>query len=234
MDDYWNNLQCQDNAVVTVNPTPIPTLINDGPKCVGSTVTLTATGGGTYAFSAGATATGNTATVTTAGIYTVTVTANGCTATSTTEVSFTAIPTPTAGSNSPICAGSNLNLTSSIAGATYAWAGPNGFTATTQNPSISAATTAASGTYMVDGYGSSCSSTTTTNVTVALPVASIAGATTYCLNTSATALTASGGGTYLWNDNSTASTLIPSTNIGRCNYLYRNRYQQRLHSYCHP
>jgi hypothetical protein len=41
-------------------------------------------------------------------------------------------------SNSAICAGSNLNLTSSASGSspfTYAWTGPNSFTSTSQNPS---------------------------------------------------------------------------------------------------
>ncbi len=54
---------------------------------------------------------------------------------------------PTAGNNGPICAGSTLNLTAStVSGATCAWTGPNGFTSSAQNPSITNATTAAAGT----------------------------------------------------------------------------------------
>src|SRR5439155_21926133 len=46
-------------------------------------------------------------------------------------------PTPTPSNNGPICAGSTLNLTTAaVSGATYTWAGPNGFTSTLQNPSI--------------------------------------------------------------------------------------------------
>jgi len=42
-----------------------------------------------------------------------------------------------AGSNSPVCAGSSLNLTATAAtGATYSWTGPNGFTSTLQNPAL--------------------------------------------------------------------------------------------------
>ena len=66
-------------------------------------------------------------------------------------------PAPTAGSNSPICAGSTLNLTASnIAGATYNWTGPNGFTSTSQNPSIPNATTLASERYSVRATVNGC------------------------------------------------------------------------------
>ena len=79
-----------------------------------------------------------------------------------------AAPTVTAGSNSPQCAGSALNLSSSPGGAvTYSWTGPNGFTASTQNPSITNVTTAASGTYSVTvTEASGCSNIATTTVTI--------------------------------------------------------------------
>src|SRR6185369_16975561 len=83
------------------------------------------------------------------GTYTVTVTdVNGCSATTTTNVTINALPTPTANSNTPQCAGSTLNLTFS-GGATYSWTGPNGFTSSSATPSITNVTTAASGTYTV-------------------------------------------------------------------------------------
>ncbi|MDQ0639298.1 hypothetical protein QF042_002863 [Pedobacter sp. W3I1] len=42
-----------------------------------------------------------------------------------------------AGSNSPVCAGTTLNLTATtVAGATYSWTGPNGFTSALQNPNL--------------------------------------------------------------------------------------------------
>ena len=85
------------------------------------------------------------------GNYTVTVTnATGCTATATANVVVNTLPTVTAGSNSPKCVGSTLNFTSTSSGATsYSWSGPNSFNSTSQNPSITNITTAASGSYYV-------------------------------------------------------------------------------------
>jgi len=75
---------------VTVNTSPTATLTNTGPISDNTKmVTLTAGGGGTYAFSSGATqqGSGNTATVNTPGPYSVTVTnAQGCTGVASTTV----------------------------------------------------------------------------------------------------------------------------------------------------
>jgi hypothetical protein len=73
-------------------------------------------------------------------------------------------PAPAASNNSPICAGSTLNLTaSSITGATYSWTGP-GFSSTQQNPSITNVTTAASGTYSLTATLNGCTSTAQTTI----------------------------------------------------------------------
>ncbi len=67
--------------------------------------------------------------------------------------------TPVAGSNGPICSGTNLALsTATVSGASYSWTGPNGFSSALQNPTIAAATTAASGTYQVTVTVAGCPS----------------------------------------------------------------------------
>jgi beta-glucanase (GH16 family) len=78
---------------------------------------------------------------------------------------------PTANNNGPLYAGMTLNLSAStIAGAIYSWTGPNGFASSAQNPSISSATTNASGTYTVRATVGGCASPpTTTLVNVKLP-----------------------------------------------------------------
>jgi hypothetical protein len=64
-----------------------------------------------------------------------------------------------AGSNSPLCSGSTLNLTASfIPGASYYWVGPNGFIRTEQNPSLSNIGLSHSGIYFAAAIVEGCTS----------------------------------------------------------------------------
>jgi hypothetical protein len=170
--------------VQTINVTALPstpTLGNNGPLCAGSTLNLTAStlAGATYSWTGpnGFTSTSQNPTIANittagAGTYSVTATVNGCTSVvGTTSVAVNAIPsTPTLGNNGPLCSGSTLNLTAStLAGATYSWTGPNGFTSTSQNPTITNITTAGAGTYTISTTLNGCTSaTSSTNVVVLL------------------------------------------------------------------
>ncbi|MCX6273617.1 MAG: hypothetical protein NTV09_00215 [Bacteroidetes bacterium] len=119
-------------------------------------------------------------------------------------------------SNSPVCAGSPLNLSVTATGTSplaYSWSGPNGFNSTTQNPSISNATTAASGTYNVTVTNACGTSSSSTSVTVnSLPTASIApnGPTAFCSGGSVT-LSASAGNSWLWSIGATTQDIIVNT-----------------------
>lgn len=120
-----------------------------------NTVTLTSNPGGAI-----------TITGLTAGSYSnITVTANGCASLPAGPVSLSdpsAPSAPVANANSPICSGQTLNLTANnVAGGTFAWTGPGGFSSTSQNPVIPNATTAASGTYSVTVTVSGCTSPAT-------------------------------------------------------------------------
>ncbi len=59
--------------------------------------------------------------------------------------------TPYAGSTSPVCVGTplNINVIETTAGCTFSWTGPGGFTSALQNPVITSAVFADSGTYKV-------------------------------------------------------------------------------------
>ena len=76
-------------------------------------------------------------------------------------------PSLTATSNGPVFVGETLNLTAtSDAGASFEWSGPNGFTSTLQNPSISNITAAAKGDYTVKSKVGECEKTKTVTVDV--------------------------------------------------------------------
>lgn len=202
-------------TTVTVNATPAtPTPTNGGAVCVGTSLQLTTAtlSGATYAWTGpnGFSSFAQNPTVPTTstaanGTYSLTVTVNGCTsAVSSTAASVFAIPaTPSVTITGPVCLGSSLNLaTASVTGASYAWTGPNSFSAVLQNPVISSLTAAATGTYAVRVTVNNCTSAAgSAPVTVnTLPTATITagGVTTFCSGGSVT-LTAGGGSSYLWS-----------------------------------
>jgi parallel beta-helix repeat protein len=151
-----NGCSAMDSVAVTVHALPTASATNNSPVCAGSGLFLNSSGGSSYAWTGPNNFTSPTqnlgflnSSTSLSGIYTVTVTnINGCTATASTVVAVNALPTPTAGSNSPICAGNTLHLTSS-GGVSYAWTGPNNYSSSLQNPDILGASTSSSGTYSV-------------------------------------------------------------------------------------
>jgi hypothetical protein len=62
---------------------------------------------------------------------------------------------------------------STVPGATYSWTGPNGFTSTNQNPSITPATTNAAGVYNVAAIIGNCVSELGSTTVTANPPASV-------------------------------------------------------------
>jgi hypothetical protein len=169
------------NVVVNLIP-PTPTASNGGPYCESQTIQLSTptVSGATYSWtgpngflSSAQNPTRPLATFGDAGTYAVTITVNGCTsAAGTTNVVVNAMPAmPTATNTGPYCdtgAGVTVQLnTAAVAGATYSWTGPNGFTSSSQNPTRLGATSADSGTYSVTVTTTGCTSVAgTTNVVI--------------------------------------------------------------------
>lgn len=202
-----SNGACADTSssvTVVVDPTPNATITASGPLsfCQGDNVVLTASGGGTYLWSNGATT--SSITVTASGSYDVTVTnAGGCSATSpAVNVTVNTLPAATLSASGPLtfCQGDDVTLTAS-GGSSYAWS--NGATS-------SAITVTTSGTYYVIASNGACVDTSS-SVTVVVdpaPSASVSasGPLTFCQGGNVV-LTASGGGTYLWSTGATTSTI---------------------------
>jgi PKD repeat protein len=138
--------------------------------CVGESTTIVASGSSNYVWNADLslnTTIGSTviATPTITTTYFGNSSINGCSQTASVTIVVSEYPSSSVNSNSPLCEGSNLNLTATnVAGAAYAWSGPNLFSSLNQNPTIISATPLASGTYTCQVGLGSCISTYTLDV----------------------------------------------------------------------
>ncbi|MBL7815790.1 MAG: hypothetical protein JNL70_12320 [Saprospiraceae bacterium] len=223
---------CSTTASTNVSVTTVSATASATNTCVGGSISLSATGGTSYAWSGPNSFTNTTqnptiapATAANAGTYTVTVTNAGCSATATATVSVANAPTASV-AVSPICAGGSIQLAASSGGVSYAWSGPNGYTSTQQNPVISPATTAYNGTYTVTMTGSSgCSGTANVSVTVnALPTAT-AGAVSNAVCVGNTInLNSSGGGTYAWSGPNGFTSSVQSPTIANATSVNAGTY----------
>lgn len=186
--------------------------------CAGASVTFTATptNGGTPTYQwkvNGANVGTNSPTYTTSSltngqVVTCVMTASGGAGQATSNsitVTVNAAPTaPTVSSNSPVCAGTSVNLTASTAStATYAWTGPNGFTSTSQNPTIAGASSTVAGIYSLVVTANGCSSsasTTTVAVNNAPATPTVSSNSPVCAGSSINITTnAVGGASYAWS-----------------------------------
>lgn len=150
----------KDSINVILKPLPVkPVAASNSPVCSGDTLTLTAnttTTGASYSwsgqggFSSAAKDTVRTNTTTVmSGDYVVSATLDGCITSDTTTVLVKQSPVSvTLTSNSPVCSGDTLKLsTASQSGINYSWSGPGSFTASVNNAFIANSTTGATGWY---------------------------------------------------------------------------------------
>jgi gliding motility-associated-like protein len=223
---------------VVINAAPSANASSNSPLCEGATLNLSAIGGSTYSWTgpngfASSSQNPSVTTVTQAdgGMYTVVVTGTGgCTASQSITVIVETTPVATCDNNNPDCPGDPLMLIAS-GGTTYAWTGPNGFTSTEQNPVITNATTASSGTYFVIvSTAAGCSASAQTLVTYPQPIV-ISGVVSQSPtdHMGSIDVTASGGQlpyTFLWSNGATTEDvtglfsgtyIVILTDAGLCN-----------------
>lgn len=182
---------CINNATVTVTVDTLP-IVQIAPAsviiCDGDTASLSATGAHTYVWtpvggtgSISGSSIQATPSVTT--VYNVTGTnLKGCTGTQSGTVTVHPMPVVTAISNSPVCAGTPLQLSavSTVSGSTFQWSGPAAFSAAIADPVISAPVTAQSGYYLVTASANGCTSVPDTMQVVVNPVYAAAIYDTVC------------------------------------------------------
>lgn len=181
-----------DQVTITVYPQPFtPILTSNSPVCAGDTIQLFAEAavGSNFEWTGPNSFTDTVqnpllfnATPLMTGIYSVTATVGNCTPISSTiNIVVNTLPaTPNASSNSPVCEGNTIQLSTAFAsGSTYNWVGPNGFNSAVQSPSITNSTLTMSGSYIltITNNSSSCTSLADTvqvvvNPTPIIPTAS--------------------------------------------------------------
>lgn len=203
-------------VVITQNITAPTAAISSVPSpavltCTTTSISLTASGGGSYSWISTGTNLGTQAnlSVTTPGTYTVTVTgANGC-STSVSSIVTQNIAAPVAGilnnSNTTVLTCSQTSISvSANGGATYSWSNGTATVGTAAALSI-----ASPGTYTVTATGANgCIDTEVITVTqnIVAPTAAITNnSNTSILTCSQTSIsvTASGGNTYVWSNGTT-------------------------------
>ncbi|MBB3841340.1 uncharacterized protein YjdB, partial [Runella defluvii] len=187
---------------VTVNAKPTVSTPSTS-VCIGSTITLSPTSGGTWTSSDD-----SKATVTNAGVvtgvsagsvtFTFTETATGCSST-TSSVTVKALPTVSASSTS-VCVGSTITLSPTSGGT---WTSSNNSKATVTNAGVVTGVSAGSVTFMFTETATGCSSTTSSVTVKPLPTVS-ASSTSVCVGSTIT-LSPTSGGTWTSSNDSKAT-----------------------------
>lgn len=193
--------------------------------CAGTSLRLTATPALTVSYQwlkDGAPISGATGSFyepTESGSYTVTITSthDGCSSTSSAvEVTVDSGPgfgvTPQMNPIPPVCVGGDISLSAThIAGATYVWSGPNGFSATTTTNTtvVTNATSAKAGEYSVVIQTGACSTAPLSESAVVYglptPTVTASGATSFCEEGGSVTLSVGTGfDTYQWKRNGVA------------------------------
>lgn len=156
----FNGCVSKDTINITVLPTPAPKAGSNMPVCFGHSLALTtqdATPGANYSWTGPGGFTSYAKDTVLQGVgfnasgrYVVQVSATGCTGKDSVDVIVRPSPeVPVASGPAVVCAGDTLQLSCSqnVAGTSYGWTGPGGFSANTQNPSIENVQTSGDGVY---------------------------------------------------------------------------------------
>ncbi len=228
------------STTVIVHALPTAVASNAGPYCVGDVIQLTGTttnpAGATYQWTGpnGFTSSvQNPQGILAAGAYQLIVTENGCnSAPSATNVVIHEIPVAQAAYLTPFCPGTPLQLVGNAtpaAGASYQWAGPNGYTSTVQSPTDATEV----GNYVLLVSVNGCTSTpATVNVVPDVPVLNVSNTGPYCEGETihlAAATPSAGAITWSWegpagyissvqnpSDAVTAGTYTLTINVNNC------------------
>ena len=198
---------CTQTAGFTIALAPVPApVVTQLPYTCNGQITLDAGPGfATYAWSNGLNA--QFSIVNQPGTYTVTVTSNlACPGTATTQVSIPPNPVASITGGTSFCVGSSTVLTAPAGFSAYVWAGPNGFTANSQEPTVNGP-----GTYTVTVTNADgCTATASATVQTGSLSPALESNEVFCQGTSLTIVVSGNYAAYLWSDGSNKSSLTVS------------------------
>jgi len=194
------------NPLPTVSVTPQSSTI-----CIGSNVTISASGGSSYQWTNGSTSSSITVNPSITTSYYVTVTnIYGCSATGNTVITVNPLPIPNAGTDQTICQGQSSILTAS-GGSTFQWS--NGLT----SPSINVAPSITS-TYTVTVTNNGCTASDEVIVNInTLPVANAGPDIGICYGAFTTLIASASSGvqpySFIWSNgvNTLAQLVLPGS-----------------------
>ncbi|MBS1634476.1 MAG: PKD domain-containing protein [Bacteroidetes bacterium] len=217
------------NVVVNTPPPSTLSPASNSPVCTGQTLSLSiaAIPAASYSWS-GPNSFGSAlqnpsitnVTLPAAGVYTLNATVPGCSASGsgTVAVVINATPSaPAASNNGPVCAGATLSLTASNAGTSFNWSGPNTFTSSVQNPTLSNISLADAGVYSVTATSNGCTGPAGTTTVIVNPIPATPTVTSnspLCVNQTLNLSTSAvAGGTYSWNGPNTFTSSIQNPSV---------------------
>lgn len=226
------------DRTVTAQSAPVVTVNNLSTICAGQSVSPSASVNNCYAtadsynwiLTGGTPSTASTLSpgsvnYPTAGSYTLTLQATNVCGTSSSSKPLTVNPLPPLLNptvNGPLCVGGTAVFTAaSVAGVTYHWSGPNGYSSTQQNPTISNVTLARGGTYSVYATIGNCTGPTQSVTLVVNPIPSVNAGANFqiCRYSSITLNGSPAGGTWSGTGITSAGVFTPQ-NTGTVNLTY--------------
>jgi gliding motility-associated-like protein len=199
---FVSNGSCTDSvaSLVTVYGIPAGGISADTSICQGQNITLTVSGGTTYAWSTGETTTSITVSPSGTTTYSVVASNGSCVDSATVQVAVASPFTTAISNDTTLCQGPTIVLTVS-GGNQYLWSNGN----TTSSISVTPSTTT---TYSVVTSNGGCFDTASVLVTVnQTPNITISKDTTIC-RYQTMVFSASGGTSYLWSTGATANHII--------------------------
>ncbi|MFH2095197.1 MAG: gliding motility-associated C-terminal domain-containing protein, partial [Bacteroidota bacterium] len=201
---YWvsvtdNGCTAIDTVVVTVVTSVNANAGPDQSICEGDTVTLTATGGGSYLWSTADTTVSIIVTPLSTTIYYLTVSIGSCSNSDSVTVTVNPLPTADAGADQTICEGESVVLTAT-GGGSYLW----NTSQTSASITVSPVTTT---NFTVTVTLNGCSASDNVAVIVQPAPTAYAGADLIICAGDSVTLTATGGITYLWSNSAVTSTI---------------------------